>query len=82
MSIQFVRTEVEDRAAGCARLLEDLAQTCAILRASCLEQAQVLRAVLADARVLEPVRRAEHQLTGWQGPYVQQPAPATPLLDG
>jgi hypothetical protein len=72
MSVQLQAEEtLADRVAAAARLLEDMAQTCAVLRATCLEQASLLRELSSDPSVLGPVGLAERALT--QHLYVQRP---------
>lgn len=70
---------LEDRVAASARLLEDMAQTCAVLRATCLEQASLLRELSANPDVLGPVGLAERALT--QQLYIQRTHPRQ-LADG
>ena len=72
MAVQLrAEQSTEDRVAASARLLEDMAQTCAVLRATCLEQASLLRELSSDPAVLGPVGLAERALC--QTLYVQRP---------
>jgi hypothetical protein len=70
---------LEERIAASARLLEDMAQTCAVLQASCMDQARFLRSVTLDGQVLGHIRRAEQHLAGFS---LQHPAPASRFIDG
>ena len=64
--------ETKDPAAESARLLEDMAQTCAVLRASCLEQAALLRTMTGPRPdVARPAFPAEQSLYG-QHPHFGQ----------
>jgi hypothetical protein len=72
MSVQLqAEANLEDRLVASARLLEDMAQTCAVLRATCLEQASLLRELSANPDVLGSVGLAERALT--QQLYIQRP---------
>ncbi|HWE61055.1 MAG TPA: hypothetical protein VHB98_05035 [Chloroflexota bacterium] len=53
---------VQEQVIAVARLLEDIAHTCVVLRAACQEQAQILRTVSRDAQALAHVQRAEAAL--------------------